>query len=223
METTIKARLLAFIAAKNLSVRQFERACGFSNGYMRQLVDSPSTDKLNQILEAYPEINKVWLLAGEGDMLKQENPTLPVDIQDGIPYYDVENFECGTPAGFGGALEKTKPDGYFQFPWIKPDGTTFCVKAHGNSMVNVQDPVHSINHGSYLALRRSQVSTIQWGEVYALATADGYIVKKLMPSDKEGCVRCVSFNADEYPPFDLNVEEIYDYAIVVGVATINLW
>lgn len=62
METTIKARLLAFIAAKNLSVRQFERACGFSNGYMRQLVDSPSTDKLNQILEAYQKSIKYGCL-----------------------------------------------------------------------------------------------------------------------------------------------------------------
>lgn len=223
METTIKARLLAFIAAKNLSVRQFERACGFSNGYMRQLVDSPSTDKLNQILEAYPEINKVWLLAGEGDMLKQEKTTLPVYVEQGIPYYDVENFECGTPAGFGGALEKTNPDGYFQFPWVKNDGETFCVRAHGNSMVNVADPVHSICHGSYIALKRSQVRAVQWGEVYALATADGYIVKKIMPSEMDECVRCVSFNGEEYPPFDLPVNDIYDYAKVVGVATINLW
>ena len=223
METTIKARLLAFIAAKNLSVRQFERACGFSNGYMRQLVDSPSTDKLNQILEAYPEINKVWLLAGEGDMLKQEKTTLPVDTNQGIPYYDVENFECGMPGGFGKALEKSNPDGYFNFPWIKNDGSTFCVKAHGNSMVNVADPVHSICHGSYIALKRSQVRAVQWGEVYALATADGYIVKKLMPSEMDECVRCVSFNGEEYPPFDLPVNDIYDYAKVVGVATINLW
>lgn len=90
-------------------------------------------------------------------------------------------------------------------------------------MVNIADPVHSICHGSYIALRRSQMNTVQWGEVYALATADGYIVKKIMPSDMENCVRCVSFNADEYPPFELSVNEIYDYAIVVGVATINLW
>lgn len=67
------------------------------------------------------------------------------------------------------------------------------------------------------------MGTIQWGEVYAMATADGYVVKKIMPSDMEGCVKCVSFNGEEFPPFDLNVNEIYDYAKVVGVATINLW
>lgn len=195
-----------------------------SNFRKMLLGEQKITDRtLNLISEKFG-INLVWLKTGEGEMLLDNNSMLPnADIQEGIPYYDVENFECGTPAGFGGALEATNPDGYFQFPWIKPDGTTFCVKAHGNSMVNIADPLHSINHGSYLALRRSHVNTIQWGEVYALATADGYVVKKLMPSDKEGCVKCVSYNADEYPPFDLNVEEIYDYAIVVGVATINLW
>lgn len=143
--------------------------------------------------------------------------------QEGIPYYEVENFECGTPAGFGGALETTNPDGYFNFPWIKNDGNTFCVKAHGNSMLNTKDPIHSINHGSFVALKHNEVNTIQWGEVYALATANGYIIKKLMPSEREGYVKCVSFNSEEFPPYDLDVNEIYDYAIVVGVATINLW
>lgn len=144
-------------------------------------------------------------------------------VTDGIPFYEVENFECGTPAGFGGALESTNPDGYFNFPWVKPDGNTFCVKAHGNSMLNTKDPIHSINHGSFVALKHNEVNTIQWGEVYALATANGYIIKKLMPSEREGYVKCVSFNSEEFPPYDLDVNEIYDYAIVVGVATINLW
>lgn len=146
------------------------------------------------------------------------------DVQEsGLPFYEVENFECGTPSGFNGALQSAEPNGYFEFPWIKPDGKTFCVKAHGNSMLNRDDPNHSISHGSYIALRRNEVSAIQWGEVYALATANGYIIKKLMPSEREGYVKCVSFNSDEFPPYDLNVNEIYDYAIVVGVATINLW
>lgn len=152
-----------------------------------------------------------------------ENTGFDGSLPDGIPFYEVENFECGTPAGFGGALETTNPDGYFNFPWIKNDGNVFCVKAHGNSMLNFKDPIHSICHGSYVALKHNSISSIQWGEVYALATADGYVIKKLMPSEKEGFVKCVSFNNEEYPTYELSVNEIYDYAIVVGVATINLW
>lgn len=220
---TIKSRLKEFVGNQRISIREFERRCNLGNSFVNHIGNSLGADKLERILQAFPNLNRSWLMWGEGNMLNVENATLPINTEEGIPYYDVENFECGTPAGFGGALEKSNPDGYFQFPWIKNDGSTFCVRAHGNSMVNIADPIHSICHGSYIALRRNQVNAVQWGEVYALATADGYIVKKLMPSDKEDCVKCVSFNADEFPPFDLNVEEIYDYAIVVGVATINLW
>lgn len=223
MDNSIKERTFQFIKSQNIKVVDFERRCGLSNGYVAAMRKGFGREKLENVLKAYPELNREWLLYGEGEMLKRENSTLPIEATEGIPYYDIENFECGTPGGFGSALESSNPDGYFQFPWVKNDGATFCVRAHGNSMVNIQDPIHSICHGSYIALRRSQVSAIQWGEVYALATADGYVVKKIMPSEMENCIKCVSFNSDEYPAYDLNANEIYDYAIVVGVATINLW
>lgn len=193
-------------ANTDLSQLQIAEELGMSPKVMSDMVNGRKSDKytlatINKIKERY-------------NLVKHD---------DGIPFYEVENFECGTPAGFGGALESTNPDGYFNFPWVKPDGNTFCVKAHGNSMLNIKDPNHSINHGSYVALKYNKVNTIQWGEVYALATANGYIIKKLMPSEREGYVKCVSFNSEEFPPYDLDVNEIYDYAIVVGVATLNLW
>lgn len=224
MENVIST-LKKFFEERNISQKEVADTIGVKPQYINSIFGGRRTigHKIADKLAEHYNISKVWLLTGSGNMFLEDKPSVPVDIEQGIPYYDVENFECGTPAGFGGALEKAGPDGYFQFPWIKNDGNTFCVRAHGNSMVNWQDPIHSICHGSYIALRRNNVSAIQWGEVYALATADGYIVKKLMPSDAEDCVRCVSFNAEEYPAFNLNVNEIYDYAIVVGVATINLW
>jgi hypothetical protein len=209
-----------FVKHLGVSMKTFEEACGLSSGYVTSMRKGFGPDKLNNVLNAYPQLNRDWLLYGEGNMLKTEKPAV---VENGIPYYDVENFECGMPGGFGKALEKANPDGYFNFPWIKNDGNTFCVQAHGNSMVNYDDPIHSISHGSYIALRRNTVRAIQWGEVYALATADGYIIKKLMPSEREDCVRCVSFNSEDFPPFDLPYNEIFDYAVVVGVATINLW
>lgn len=220
MDTSIKERTIMFVKHLGVSMKTFEEACGLSSGYVTSMRKGFGPDKLNNVLNAYPQLNRDWLLYGEGNMLKTEKPAV---VENGIPYYDVENFECGMPGGFGKALEKANPDGYFNFPWIKNDGNTFCVKAHGNSMVNYDDPIHSISHGSYIALRRNTVSAIQWGEVYALATADGYIIKKLMPSEREDCVRCVSFNSEDFPPFDLPYNEIFDYAVVVGVATINLW
>lgn len=44
-----------------------------------------------------------------------------------------------------------------------------------------------------------------------------------MPSDKENCIRCVSFNED-YPPFDMPVTDIVgDLFIVKGVVNVQIW
>lgn len=70
METTVKERISIFINYKKISARAFETRCGFSNGYLRQLKNSPTVDKMEMILSAFPEINREWLTAGNGEMLK---------------------------------------------------------------------------------------------------------------------------------------------------------
>lgn len=218
--------LTEFIDKCGLSVSEIEKRIGAGEKYVMRLLAGKRQNITHKFAKRlYDEFGEIALplLMSFNEGVEKDTSLVTLD-DTGIPYYDVENFECGSPAGFGGALEVAKPDGYFQFPWLKPDGNTWCVRAHGNSMLNRADPSHSICHGAWVAMRRSNVRAIQWGEVYALATADGYIIKKLLPSDHDGMIRCVSFNEEDgYLPFDLSVSEIYDYAIIVGVATINLW
>lgn len=70
MEVTVKERISTFIKYKQISARAFESICGLSNGYLRQLKNSPTVDKMERILSAFPEINREWLTTGDGDMLK---------------------------------------------------------------------------------------------------------------------------------------------------------
>lgn len=70
METSVKQRLINFIEYKGLSIRKFELTCGLSIGYMKSLRHAPSMDKLSMILSAYPDLNRAWLLTGEGDMIR---------------------------------------------------------------------------------------------------------------------------------------------------------
>jgi len=45
-----------------------------------------------------------------------------------------------------------------------------------------------------------------------------------MPSEKDGYIKCVSFNEEEgFIPYDLPADEIQDWAIVVGVVTVMNW
>ena len=66
---TIKDRLVRFHKEIGITKREFERRCGFSNGYLDKLKDSPSSIKLERILSEFPQLDRVWLVTGEGPML----------------------------------------------------------------------------------------------------------------------------------------------------------
>lgn len=77
---TVKQRIVMFLEESEIKTRTFEKACGFSNGYLRQLTDCPSVNKLEIILSTYPDLNRVWLMTGEGEMLKSAAPaTAPAE------------------------------------------------------------------------------------------------------------------------------------------------
>lgn len=68
-------RLMQFINYAGLSARQFDLSIGASNGYtlrMQKNSASVGSDVIENILKAYPQLNVVWLITGEGDMLKEE-------------------------------------------------------------------------------------------------------------------------------------------------------
>ena len=229
METSIKQRLMQFIKARKITINEFEKTAGLSKGYMRQLRHTPKNDKISDILSAYPELNKTWLLSGEGRMLN--TPVYDIGISDNgvplatnkaIPVFEDAKFGC-SPAGFIGALEKQNADDHILVPGLTNDGQTFIVRARGESMINRNNPARSIPDGAYVAIQKSNLSSPLWGEVYALSTDDGCIIKRLYPSEHENHVRCVSLNKEEFPDFELHASEIHDIGIVKAVLTIQLW
>lgn len=70
---TTKDRTLRFIAHKGLSVKKFEEICGLSNGYLNSMKSGYGNSKLAQVLRAFPELNRDWLVYGEGEMIKGES------------------------------------------------------------------------------------------------------------------------------------------------------
>lgn len=69
---TVKERIMNFIGQSGLSVNRFERSVGLSVGYLRQLRKEPSREKIEMIISAFPNLNRSWLLTGEGEMLNEE-------------------------------------------------------------------------------------------------------------------------------------------------------
>ena len=77
METTVKERLIRFIKYKGLSQKKFEEAVGLANGYVNNIRRSVTNDKLQKIALQFPDLNKVWLLTGEGEMLTTSPASIP--------------------------------------------------------------------------------------------------------------------------------------------------
>ena len=66
---------MQFIKYSGLSARQFDLSIGASNGYTLRMSKnraSIGSDVIENILRTYPDLNVVWLLTGEGPMLKSQ-------------------------------------------------------------------------------------------------------------------------------------------------------
>lgn len=160
-----------------------------------------------------------WLLTGEGEMLKVSAERSDVSLC-------FETIQGGIGHGTGAEqMTKANAVGVMAVPGVPIGEGTPYIQVRGSSMVNRRDPAHSIPEGAWIGIQPSQSSVIRWGEVYAVITTDGPVVKKLMPSDREGYITCVSFNEEDgYLPYELPTNEIIQPLYkVVAVITAQRW
>lgn len=84
----ILERLKQYIDFKGISVAAFERSIGMANasfGKSLKKQGAIGTDKLENILNIYPDISPLWLLKGEGNMISVNESAQPA--QEPTPTY----------------------------------------------------------------------------------------------------------------------------------------
>lgn len=226
---SINANLLA----SKMGIKRTQPIYDILSGKIKKI----SSDYALKIIEAYPRYNMLWLLTGAGEMLISEDTAhLMKDIQEQaaegvshlemtshmIPHVMEECADCGKPNGFDIAIIEDRCPKY-SIPGLV--GCDFTIPARGRSMINRRFPEKTIKDGDIIGCKRwTSRSHVRWGEVYVLSTTGGITVKQILPSEQEGYIRCVPFNEDEgFQPFELPVDEIYDWAIVVGVVSLSMW
>lgn len=69
---TIKCRLAAYLKYLGIGQAKFAELTGLSKGFANNVGDSIRTENLAKICAVFPNLNTVWLLTGEGSMLKSE-------------------------------------------------------------------------------------------------------------------------------------------------------
>lgn len=202
------ARFSKYMEIKGLNDNRVTVECGLSKGLLDQARKGKSDlgDKtIAKIIATYNDINRTWLLTGEGDMLKStsvENCEKETNSVDGslIPLLPV-SAHGGTLNDFvisvkGSDCEKV----------VSPmRGADFAMPVAGDSMA----PEYP--NGSQVHVKKiNEKAFIEWGKVYVLDTCNGVVIKRIIPSDIEGCIRCVSINTSPiYAPFDVSLADVY--------------
>lgn len=219
---SIKERVYEFCSEMGIKIRDFERTCKLSNGYVSSMRTGFGREKLNNVLTAYPQLNREWLLYGEGEMLRNSLIAMhkesleeiraglkPQPGLDGIPLIPIDAV-----AGFNGwdengiaELDCTRYD----VPDFAAVHADFLIRVSGSSMY----PKYS--SGDILACRKIlEVTFIQWGKIYVIDSQQGAMVKRLFEIEGDAeHILCKSDNAN-YPPFKLPKNEIRSLSIVVG-------
>ncbi len=70
---------MQFIEYSGMSARQFDLSIGASNGYtlrMKKNHASIGSDVIETIIRTYPQLNLIWLMTGEGNMLNPDKSIL---------------------------------------------------------------------------------------------------------------------------------------------------
>ena len=197
----------------------FARELGTSEGSVRNYISTGSikSDILAKIVTKY-DINPIWLLLGEGEMLRspsqqphQEakteiNPSL--SPQQGIPLIPIEAW-AGSLNGEDYSIMEDECERYIVPSFKDAD---FLITVRGDSMTP------KYYSGDIVACRKVFLSDLwfQWGKVYIIDTNQGSLLKKVRPGSSEDTITLVSENP-EYEPFELRKDQIYNIAIVQGV------
>lgn len=204
---TVKDRTLEFIKFKGLTMKAFEQRCDLSTGYVTSMRKGYGSEKLNNVLTAFPELNREWLLYGEGDMLSSTSSAQPQPSVKNERVVDDEAYKV--PLVPVSALAGSLND--FSLSVKRDDCETvispikdidMAIKISGDSM----EPEYPSDSQVFIK-KVNERAFLEWGRVYVLNTCNGIVIKRLMPTNDPNTVLCESINP-KYPPFEVNLENV---------------
>lgn len=197
----VKERLKQFLKSENISASEFCRKMGLSPAYLASMRKSMPEEKVERLTKIFPQLNRDWLLYGEGDMYSDMGDTnidpYRLDRQL-VPLVPTQ----AAAGSFALYAEGVDIDQCLRL-WCPNRSAKLAIRVRGDSM----EP--QIQDGSYLFLERiNEKAFIPWGSPLVLDTDNGSVVKMLFPSEKgEDYLEARSYNKN-YPPFQIPTDTI---------------
>lgn len=189
----IQERISLVIKYSQYSPSAFANAIKFNQSNLSKILNGKrdvNGNLIDAICNKYPEINKVWLLTGEGEMLKQKNEALPrtMDVVVGIPLVSQYAY-AGYLSGYG------DPEYIDKLPRIDftPDrhmtGNYIAFEVRGDSMND--GSADSYLEGELLICR--EVEPVYWKDSqlfinkrdFVIIHKEGILIKRIISHDVE--------------------------------------
>lgn len=161
-----------------------------------------SKNMADKICNAYPLINKIYLLTGEGNLILNEDSKNTENKSGFKTYLLPMSAMGGSLTGFTSSAMLKDCEAI-----ISPiENVDFAISVYGDSMA----PEYP--SGSRVLIKKINPNIfIDWGKAYVLDTPNGVIIKEVHEcKDKPGYIRCHSINPDpKFSDFDVPLSEVY--------------
>ena len=202
-------RLDLYIKEKGLNDNIVTKDCALSVGALnkaRKGTTNLGLKAVERILKIYNDINREWLLTGEGEMIR--------GAKRRIPLYDNDVTIGGVDAMTANVGDSARPTEWIDAGDWFPNATS-AMHHYGDSMTEYPS-------GCILALKRVNDPTLLInGENYVIETDEFRITKQLQ--DEGDCIVAYSSNRETYPdgrlihaPIRIPKEAIRHLDLVLG-------
>lgn len=223
-KSTIKENILQFLDLHGITMYDFYKKTGVSNGVLSQKTGM-SEENIMRFLSYYKKVNPIWLLTGEGPMLLPDRKEIakiinsnrktkdPIYELQRIPVYNLDASMGLIPVLNGDGIDEEKIIDYISLGMLPScDG---AISASGDSMYPL------LKAGDLVAYKNIAVdrNNIFFGEIYLLAiyideTATMKTIKFVQPSDLgDDYIKLVSHN-QHHAPKDIQLSQIAAMGLV---------
>ena len=218
MEKTVKQRLIEYLEHKGIGRNKFESMAGLSFGYITKLKNAPRPEKLVGILQAAPDLNRVWLLTGEGSMLVENTPPNN-EAQPFINPRGRRGIPLVSQYAYGGYLTGYADPEYLDgLPMVDftPDremtGNWLAFEVRGDSMDDGSKEAYSA--GDIVITR--EVMPHLWRDTklhihrrdFVLVCDEGILIKRICEHDVEHHTITIHSLNPEYPDRDIDLVHV---------------
>ena len=239
----ITQRLCKYMEYKGLNPNNITVDAGLSVGLIGKAIKNSSglnSETIEKILHAYTDLNPIWFVLNEGEMLKPNVQDLKHNnsVTNSVTFLEETknkknvtlslnepsatfNYTKGIPlipieamAGFGSGGVQVMD--YDTEKYVVPEFTElnvdFMIRVKGSSMYP------KYNSGDLVACKKLVLNDMffQWNKVYVLDTDQGALIKRIKKGSDNEHVIIVSDNS-AYDPYPLHLSKIHAIAIVLGV------